>query len=56
MSDNSHDKLLLSTGRFQFTREERDETIRRLMGDTVIELEEDAETTLELPIPHTRKK
>ena len=54
MSDDSHDKLLLSTGRFKFTREERDETIKRLMGDTVFELEEDTEPTLELPIPRIK--
>jgi hypothetical protein len=50
MSENdrrAHEDLLMTTGRF--SRKERDETINRLMGDLKLELEEDVESTLELP-------
>ena len=51
MTDNArtdHYKLLKSTGRFQRTLEQ-EETINKLMGDLELELEEDGESTLELP-------
>lgn len=41
-------QLLLKTGRFRISREQ-EETINRLMGDLRLDLEEDIESTLELP-------
>ena len=52
MSENdrqAHDLLLRSTGRFKVTREEREETINQMIGDLDLTLEEDCESTLELP-------
>lgn len=53
MTDNhrtDHFKILKSTGRFKRTSEQED-TIREYMGDLELELEleEDVESTLELP-------
>ena len=52
MSENerrAHEEMLRSTGRFQVTREEREATINAMIGDLDLTLQEDIESTLELP-------
>ena len=53
MSENDrqayHD-LVRSTGRFKVEKREREETMNKIMGDLELELEDDSEPTLELPI------
>ncbi len=51
MSENErtdHMRILASTGRHKLTDEQED-TIRKLMGDLTLDIEEDCESTLELP-------
>ena len=43
-----HISLMKETGRFRLSKEQED-TISILMGDLELDLEEDAESTLELP-------
>lgn len=50
MSDarQEHQMLLAQTGRPRLS-DEQEETIREYIGDTILELEEEGESTLELP-------
>ena len=44
-----HLTLMKETGKFRLS-EDQEKTINRLMGDLKLELEEDIESTLELPV------
>ena len=57
MSENertAHNKLLRDTGRFKLDQEQED-TIRKIMSGVELTLEEDGESTLELPQLRTSK-
>ena len=45
----AHEQLLRSTTTFKVTKKEREETINAYLGDLDLALEEDVESTLELP-------